>query len=108
MWKPKGCIGESPLIVMSVEEIRDFVVRVLDDKKAVNVVVMDVRQSTDITDFMVFASGNSSRQVKALANELVEHSKASGKEVLGVEGMDAAEWVLVDLLDVVRRESLVE
>ena len=86
---------------MSAEHSRDFVVEVLNDNKAIDVVVIDVRPSTQITDFMVFASGNTSRQVRALANELVEQSKASGKEVFSVEGVEAAEWALVDLLDVV-------
>ena len=73
----------------------------LDDMKAVNVKVMDVRQLTDITDIVVIASGNSDRHVKSIADRIVQFAKQSDFRPIGVEGATEGEWVLVDLNDIV-------
>ena len=73
----------------------------LDDMKAVNVKVLDVRKVTDVADCMVLASGNSDRHVRSIADRVVEHAKAGGFRPLGVEGERDGEWVLVDLNDVI-------
>ena len=62
--------------------------------------MIDVRGKTSVTDYMVVASGNSTRHVKTLAESVVMASKKSGIEVLGVEGESESEWILVDLADV--------
>ena len=72
----------------------------LEDMKAVNVKVLDVRQVTDVSDCMVLASGNSDRHVRSIADRVVERAKAAGFRPIGVEGQRDAEWVLVDLNDV--------
>jgi ribosome-associated protein len=72
----------------------------LDDMKATNIKVMDVRQVTDVSDCMVLASGNSDRHVKSIADRVVERAKAAGFRAIGVEGQRDGEWVLVDLNDV--------
>ncbi|SEO75422.1 ribosome-associated protein [Aquisalimonas asiatica] len=81
--------------------LRDVVLASLEDMKAVDPVVLDVRGKTGITDIMVVASGNSGRHVKAIADRVVEDAREQGVRPLGVEGEDSAEWVLVDLGDVV-------
>jgi ribosome-associated protein len=72
----------------------------LEDMKAVNVKKLDVRALTDIADTMMIASGNSDRHVRSIAEHVVEKAKAAGFRPLGVEGARDAEWVLVDLQDI--------
>ncbi len=86
---------------MNAEALAHIVVDTLDDLKAVDIKVLDVRQHTDITDYMIIATGNSVRQVKAFAVRVVEKTKAVGLKPIGVEGEEAGEWILIDLGDVV-------
>jgi len=76
------------------------VLAALEDMKAVNVKLLDVRGQTDITDAMIVASGNSDRHVRAIADRVIEKARESGRRPLGVEGTRDSEWVLVDLQDV--------
>ncbi len=85
----------------SAEPLKAIVIDALEDLKAVNPVSIDVRGLTDVMDWMIVASGNSNRHVKSLADNLSVSAKASGYMPIGIEGMDAGEWVLVDLGDVV-------
>ena len=81
--------------------LQHAVTTALDDMKAVNVRVLDVRGLTDIADTMVIASGNSDRHVRSIAERVLEKAKAAGFRPLGTEGARDGEWVLVDLQDVV-------
>ena len=83
------------------DRLLDIVLAALDDMKGVDVRVIDVRELTAITDRMVIVSGTSTRHVKALADNVALQAKQHGYQPLGVEGETAAEWVLVDLVDVV-------
>lgn len=80
--------------------LEKLILAALDDMKAVNVKLLDVRALTDITDAMIVASGNSARHVRAIADRVIEKARASGRRPLGVEGTRDNEWVLVDLQDV--------
>jgi len=83
------------------ETLLRFVLAAVEELKAEDCRVLDVRGLTDFTDFMVIASGRSTRQVAAIAEHLVEQAKHAGFQPLGVEGLPGADWVLVDLADVV-------
>lgn len=82
---------------MPVSTLEEAVIQSLEDLKAVDLRVLDVSELTSITEIMVIASGTSDRHVKALAENVVEKSKAFGRQPLGVEGEREGEWVLVDL-----------
>lgn len=80
--------------------LSDIAVAALEDMKAVNVKVLDVRELTDVTDTMIIATGTSDRHVRSIAGRVVEKCKAAGCLPMGVEGERDGEWVLVDLRDV--------
>lgn len=84
---------------MKSEQLTDVVIEALDDVKAQDVVKLDVRDMTTVTDYMVIASGTSNRHVKALVDNVAEKAAEAGQKPLGVEGEDGGEWVLLDLGD---------
>lgn len=94
-------VTQSSPVSLQAESLKKLALQALDDLKAENIRVLDVRKQASFTDFMIFASGNSSRHVKSIATELVEKAKLDILPPLGVEGEDVGEWVLVDLGDVV-------
>lgn len=86
---------------MQTEQIKSLVVNALEDIKAQDITVLDVRGRTSVTDWMVIATGTSSRHANAMAANVEEKAKAAGLLPLGVEGRGGADWVLIDLIDVV-------
>jgi ribosome-associated protein len=83
------------------DKLLALVIDALEELKGVDIRVLDVRGLTSITDRMVVASGTSTRHVKSLADNVARKTREAGFRALGVEGEQAAEWVLVDLGDVV-------
>jgi len=86
---------------MQSEAVKKIALQALDDLKAENILVLDVHNYASFTDFMIFASGKSTRHVKSIANQVVEVAKKANLPPLGVEGDDVGEWVLIDLGDAV-------
>ena len=86
---------------MQVEKLRDLVIKVLEDMKAKDIVVIDVKGRTSITDIMVIASGTSAQHVKSLAETVAFQAKSAGETPLGQEGVTEGEWALVDINGVV-------
>lgn len=86
---------------LTPEQVKDLALEALDNIKAKDVVCMEVKPITSIADYMIVCSGTSSRHLKAIADELTETSKKAGHQPTGVEGEGGAEWVLVDLGDVI-------
>ena len=85
---------------MTPAKLVKTVVAALEEIKARDIEVLDVKKMTTLFDRMIIASGDSTRQTKAIANNVVEKVKAAGGMVYGVEGEETGEWVLVDLGDV--------
>jgi len=83
------------------DELLRLVVADLEELKAVDVDVLDVRELTDVTDYMVLATGRTGRHVRAIAEKMVVSAKHRDAPPLGVEGEREGDWVLVDLCDVV-------
>ena len=88
-------------INMQLNELKDIIVDSLEGLKAVDTKILDVTEIASFTDLMIIASGTSTRQVKALADKVIEKSKQAGVRPIGVEGEREAEWILVDLGDIV-------
>lgn len=86
---------------MQNEQLVKVAVAALEDMKGQDITTIDVRGKTSVTDFMVIASGTSSRHVKSMANEVLEKVKEQGVRPIGSEGLDGGEWALLDLGDVV-------
>lgn len=73
----------------------------MEDLKAQDVQTLDVRALTTMTDYMIIASGRSDRQVKAIADKVIETAKTKKIRPLGVEGQQQGEWILIDFGDVI-------
>ena len=84
---------------MNSEQLCDLVIDALEQVKAKDIVKLDVRELTTVTDYMIVASGTSNRHVKALAEAVAEKSRAAGHRPAGIEGADGSDWVLLDLGD---------
>ncbi|MEO5766360.1 MAG: ribosome silencing factor [Casimicrobiaceae bacterium] len=86
---------------MRPNRLQQTAVTALEDIKARDITVLDVRKLTSLYDTLIVASGESARQVKALAHNVRDQLKAAGAAIIGVEGEEAGEWVLVDAGDIV-------
>ena len=86
---------------MQAEQLKEVVVNALENVKAKDVSIIDVRERTSVTDYMVVASGTSNRHVKSLADSVVTEAQENGVRASSVEGASVSDWILVDLGDVV-------
>ncbi len=86
---------------MTETGLKAMAISALEEMKAEDIVPMDVKDKTSFTDWIIVASGTSSRHVKSIANNVVVEAKKVGSQPLGIEGENAGEWVLVDLGDVI-------
>lgn len=88
-------------VELQLEQLEQVVRHALDELKAVEPVALDVRGKTPLTDMMFVVSGSSTRHVKSIADHVVDKVREAGWRRVGVEGEEAAEWILVDLGDVI-------
>lgn len=86
---------------MTPEVLKNLVLKLLDDKKAENVNVIDLQNTTSLTRFMVFANGRSSRNITSMAEYVADELKHAGHPYTAIEGLGQAEWVLMDAGDVI-------
>jgi len=86
---------------MRLNKLQKTAVTALEDIKARDITVLDVRKLTSLCDTQIIASADSNRQVKALAQHVRDRLKEAGAGIVGVEGEETGEWVLVDAGDIV-------
>lgn len=86
---------------MQGKALQDFVIDKIDDLKGQDIIALDVQGKSSITDCMIICTGTSSRHVMSIADHVVQSSRAAGMLPLGVEGENAADWIVVDLGDVI-------
>jgi ribosome-associated protein len=79
----------------------DRAVRAAEDKQAIDMIVLDLRKAAGFTDFFLICSGSNSRQIRAIADGVMDALEASGVKPAHVEGYDRSEWVLLDYFDFV-------
>lgn len=82
-------------------DLLQVVYKALDDKKAEDIVVLNMKNISLLADYFIICHGNSERQIQAIAREVIDKVEENGFDVKRVEGFDAARWVLIDLNDVV-------
>jgi len=85
----------------SVATIKKNVIEALEDIKGFDIIDLDVRKLTSITDYMIIASASSTRQTRALANNIQDKMKELNIEIVGIEGEGEGDWVLVDIGDII-------
>ena len=85
----------------STLSIKKHVISALEYIKAFDIVSIDVKKMTSISDFMIIASASSTRQTKAMARNIKDKMSTFGVEVIGIEGEAEGDWVLVDLWDII-------
>lgn len=88
-------------MAVAPNELLRIAVEAAEDKKAMNLVTLDLKGVSLIADYFVICHGNSDTQVQAIATEVRKRAQESGATIRGIEGMNSARWVLMDLGDVV-------
>ena len=86
---------------MNVADIRNNIEKILDNNKAQNITTIDLKNKSYIADFMIVASGTSSRHLQSLSENLVTELKKLGLEDCRIEGKDSSDWKLVDAHDII-------
>ena len=87
--------------IAAIESVLETVMTCLDDSKAEEITKIDIRDKSALADYMVIASGRSNRHVSAVADHLLRELKASGIKSAKVEGLQNADWVLIDIGDII-------
>jgi ribosome-associated protein len=86
---------------LKANKLRDFAVKAIEDMKGQDIVCLDIEKLSTIADYMIVVTGTSTRHVKSIADEVAKRAKEEGFDVRGFEGATQAEWILIDLGDVI-------
>ena len=82
-------------------DLKKIIINTLDSNKALDIVSIDLKDKSSIADYMIVASGTSSRHIQSLSEQVLEKFKTNGLKNCKIEGKDSAEWKLVDGIDIV-------
>ncbi|MGV7220431.1 MAG: ribosome silencing factor [Nitrospinales bacterium] len=85
----------------SLTELQRLIYDAVDDKKAFDIVILDLRNRTDITDFFLICSGNSRLQVQAISDSILEKTAGTSYKVIMTEGYSTGNWIIMDLSDMI-------
>lgn len=86
---------------MNTDQLLEAIVNAIGDAKGLNISVLDVREMTVVTDYMVIVTGNSSRHVKSISRTVVQNLTDARRKPIGLEGEQFAQWILIDYGDVI-------
>ena len=86
---------------METPDLKTICCNALDDLKAQNILVLDIREISGFADWFIIATASSSRNAKAISNKLIESLKLQEQDLVGIEGQEDSEWILVDCGDVI-------
>ena len=84
-----------------ISDLKEIVINTLDLNKAKDIVTIDLKDKSSMADFMIIASGTSSRHIQSLSEQVLEKLKSSGIKDSKIEGKDSSEWKLVDGIDLI-------
>ena len=84
-----------------ISDLKQVVVKTLDNNKAQNIISIDLKDKSSMADYMIIASGTSSRHIQALSEQVLEMLKNNGIKNSKIEGIDSSEWKLVDGIDII-------
>jgi ribosome-associated protein len=88
-------------MINNTDELKNFIVNCLEDKKAENITVLDLGDNIALAKYIIIASGRSTRNVAAIADFVCDEVKKNSSLNVGIEGLGTAEWVLVDCGDII-------
>lgn len=94
-------IAENSLLTISPKETADIIIKILDSKKARDIKLLHIENQTVLADYFVICTGTSTTQIKALADEVIDKLEAGGLSALHVEGINAANWIIIDYASVI-------
>ena len=84
-----------------IKDLKEIILKTLDSNKALDVISIDLANKSSIADYMIIASGTSSRHIQALSEQVLEKFKNSGIKNCKIEGSDSSEWKLIDGIDLI-------
>ncbi len=82
-------------------QLKDLVINVLEDQKAINITTIDLSGKSDIADYIIIATGTSKRHLSALSDKIHRTIKSEKRKILGIDGEDTGDWIVIDLEDII-------
>lgn len=96
------------MAIPPTKEQKDIIVAAISELKAIDTIELHVAPLTSVTDYFIICTGSSNRHVKSIADNLIKQAKEHKLQIIGTEGMESGDWVLVDLGDIVAHIMLPE